>query len=130
MPALRYLLTALLMILPLSGCDMIQQKLGLESTTAKAERDDADGKAVGGGCRQSGRAIEDCYSVYAWLPRPSIYAGWRDMDVYMRENNLETISPQLPPPSPPPPPPPPPPKNKKKTAPVEPAAESPPTEKN
>jgi hypothetical protein len=57
-----------------------------------------EAKAVGSACRQSGRAIEDCYSIYGWLPKAGIYAGWRDMDEYMRENKLETIVPQLPPP--------------------------------
>lgn len=85
----------------LTGCDAVQQKLGMESPTVKAARQEAEGKAVGGACRQSGRAIEDCYSIYAWLPKAAIYEGWRDMDVYMRENKLETVEPQLPPPQPP-----------------------------
>ncbi|MDR2614092.1 MAG: hypothetical protein LBC91_02025 [Candidatus Accumulibacter sp.] len=97
--------TALGALLP--GCDAIQQQMGIVSPSAKAAHDEADGRAVGGACRQSGRAIEDCYAIYSWLPRASIYEGWRDMDAYMRENNLETIAPQLPPVQPPPPPPPP-----------------------
>jgi hypothetical protein len=64
---------------------------------AKAARADAEGRAVGGACRQSGRAIEDCYSIYSWLPKAPIYEGWRDMDAYMRDNKLETVEPQLPP---------------------------------
>lgn len=85
----------------LPGCDIIQQQMGIEDPTAKAARNDAEGRAVGGACRQSGRAIEDCYSIYSWLPKASIYEGWRDMDAYMRENKLETVEPQLPPPQPP-----------------------------
>ena len=85
----------------LAGCDMVQQKLGIEDPAAKAAKSDAEGKAVGGACRQSGRAIEDCYSIYSWLPKASIYEGWREMDSYMRENKIETIEPQLPPPPPP-----------------------------
>ncbi|WP_300319505.1 hypothetical protein [Accumulibacter sp.] len=81
-----------------AGCDLIQQKLGLEDPAAKAARLEAEGRAVGGGCRQSGRAIEDCYSIYSWLQKAAIYEGWRDMDAYMRENKLETVEPQLPPP--------------------------------
>jgi len=53
---------------------------------------------VGSACRQSGRAIEDCYSIYNWLPKASIYEGWKEMDAYMRDNQLETVAPQLPPP--------------------------------
>ena len=117
--ALRIFLTVFLFAFSLPGCDMIQQKMGLENPAAKAAKDEADGKAVGGACRQSGRAIEDCYSIYSWLPRASVYEGWRDMDAYMRDNKLETIAPQLPPPAPPALPAP----KKKKTAPPADAAE-------
>ena len=82
---------------PLSGCDIVQQQMGIENPAAKAARNEAEGRAVGGACRQSGRAIEDCYAIYSWLPKSSIYDGWRDMDAYMRENKLETVEPQLPP---------------------------------
>ncbi len=97
----RTLLIVSALLLALNGCDVIQQKLGLEAPAAKIARSEAEGKAVGGACRQSGRAIEDCYSIYSWLPKSAIYEGWRDMDVYMRENKLETVEPQLPPPQPP-----------------------------
>ena len=86
--------------LGLSGCDLIQQKLGIEAPAVKAARQEAEGKAVGGACRQSGQAIEDCYSIYSWLPKAAIYENWRDMDVYMHENKLPTVEPQLPPPQP------------------------------
>ncbi|KFB76449.1 MAG: hypothetical protein AW06_002441 [Candidatus Accumulibacter cognatus] len=98
---LRSLLITGSLLLALSGCDAVQQKLGLEAPAAKLARDEAEGKAVGGACRQSGRAIEDCYSIYSWLPKAAVYEGWRDMDIYMRENKLETVEPQLPPPQPP-----------------------------
>jgi hypothetical protein len=87
--------------LQFAGCDLINQKLGLEDPAKKEARQESEGKAVGSACRQSGRAIEDCYSIYSWLPKSPIYAGWREMDAYMRENQLETIAPQLPPPEPP-----------------------------
>jgi len=87
--------------LSLSACDQINQKLGLEDLAKKEARMESEGKAVGSACRQSGRAIEDCYSIYNWLPKSAIYGGWREMDAYMRENQLETIAPQLPPPEPP-----------------------------
>jgi hypothetical protein len=91
-----YVIAAAL-LLSLSGCDIIQQQMGIEDPAAKAAKTDAEGKAVGGACRQSGRAIEDCYSIYAWLPKAPIYEGWRDMDAYMRDNKLDTVEPQLPP---------------------------------
>lgn len=101
---LRTALIAGTVLFGATGCDLIQQKLGIENSELKAAKADAEGRAVGGACRQSGRAIEDCYSIYSWLPKASIYEGWRDMDAYMRDNKLETIEPQLPPPPPPTPP--------------------------
>ena len=96
-PSRLYALRALALagVLGLCACDSVQQQLGIESQAAKTAQ--ADGKAVGGACRQSGRAIEDCYSIYSWLPRAAVYDGWREMDGYMRENKLETVEPQLPP---------------------------------
>ena len=85
-------------IVALSGCDQIAQKMGMEDPAKKEARLEPDGKAVGSACRQSGRAIEDCYAIYTWLPKSSIFTGWREMDEYMRENKLETIVPVLPPP--------------------------------
>lgn len=91
----------LTLILALSGCEQVNQKLGLQDPAKKEAQNEAEGKAVGSACRHSGRAIEDCYSIYAWLPKAPIFAGWREMDAYMRESNLETVTPQLPPPEPP-----------------------------
>ena len=88
----------ILAVLGLTACDQISHKLGLEDPAKKEARAEEEAKAVGGACRQSGRAIEDCYAIYSWLPKAGVYAGWRDMDEYMRENKLETIEPQLPPP--------------------------------
>jgi len=88
----------ILSILALTACDQVGQKLGLEDPAKKEAKTEQEAKAVGSACRQSGRAIEDCYSIYGWLPKAGIYAGWREMDEYMRENKLETVEPQLPPP--------------------------------
>ncbi len=99
--SLRTLLIAAALAVALPGCDIIQQQMGIEDPAAKAAKADAEGRAVGGACRQSGRAIEDCYAIYSWLPKASTYEGWRDMDAYMRENKLETVEPQLPPVPPP-----------------------------
>lgn len=90
-----------LVLMPLAGCDQVNQKLGLEDPVKKEARQEAEGKAVGSACRQSGRAIEDCYSIYNWLPKSAIFAGWREMDEYMRQNQIETVVPQLPPAEPP-----------------------------
>lgn len=94
-----FLLSAVLLLVV--GCDQVNQKLGLEDPARKEARLEAEAKAVGSACRHSGRAIEDCYSIYAWLPKAGVYAGWREMDEYMRANQIETIAPQLPPAEPP-----------------------------
>jgi len=75
----------------LAGCDL----LGIEGATVVAERKAAEGKAVGAACRHAGRAIEDCYTLNKKADKASIYAGWREMDDYMRENKLEPVPPQL-----------------------------------
>ena len=87
--------------LALAGCDQVGQKLGLEDPAIKEARLEGEAKAVGSACRHSGRAIEDCYAIYSWLPKAGVYTGWREMDEYMRENKIETIAPQLPPAEPP-----------------------------
>jgi hypothetical protein len=74
-----------------TGCD----QLGIESASAVAGRREADGKAVGGACRHAGRAIEDCYTLNKKADRPAIYAGWREMNEYMRENKIEPVAPVL-----------------------------------
>lgn len=81
----------------LSGCEQISRELGLDAAERKEAKADAEGRAVGSACRQSGRAIEDCYSLYRWLPKASIFAGWREMNDYMVENKLAEVDPKLPP---------------------------------
>ena len=82
----------LLCALLLSGCD----QLGIESTAAVTARKEADGKATGGACRHAGRAIEDCYTLNKKVDKASVYAGWREMSEYMRENKLEPVLPVIP----------------------------------
>jgi hypothetical protein len=75
----------------LAGCDM----LGIESPEKVAATRDADGRAVGAACRQAARAIEDCYVLNKKADRAAIFAGWRDMNDYMRDNKMEAVAPQL-----------------------------------
>ena len=79
----------------LAGCDMIGGALGIESPEKVAAAREADGKAIGGACRHAGRAIEDCYTLNKKADKASIFAGWRDMNDYMRENKIEAVAPQL-----------------------------------
>ena len=75
----------------LAGCDM----LGIDSPEKLAAAREADGKAIGGACRHAGRAIEDCYALNKKADRAAVFAGWRDMNDYMRENKIEPVAPQL-----------------------------------
>src|SRR5688500_2890630 len=75
----------------LSGCEM----LGIESPEKVAAAREAEGRAVGGACRHAGRAIEDCYTLNKRVDKASIFAGWRDMNDYMRENKIESVPPVL-----------------------------------
>ena len=76
-----------------AGCD----QLGIESATALLAKKEADGKATGGACRHAGRAIEDCYTLNKKTDKAAMYAGWREMSEYMRENKLEPVLPVIPP---------------------------------
>jgi hypothetical protein len=73
----------------LAGCDM----LGLESTTAVAARRDAEGRAVGGACRHAARSIEQCYALNKRADKAAVFAGWREMNDYMRENKIDAVPP-------------------------------------
>jgi hypothetical protein len=76
----------------LASCDA----LGIESGTATAARKEADGKAIGSACRHAMRAIEDCYTLNTKASKSAVYAGWREMDEYMRENKIEGVAPVIP----------------------------------
>jgi hypothetical protein len=78
-------------LLGTTGCNLF----GGESAEAVAARREADGKAVGGACRHAGRAIEDCYTLNRRADKAAVYAGWREMNDYMRENKLEPVAPSL-----------------------------------
>ena len=80
----------------LQGCD----QLGIETPVKAQERAAADAKAIGSACRHAMRAIEDCYVLNPKADKAAVYAGWREMDEYMRENKLEGIAPVVPRPEP------------------------------
>ncbi len=84
------LLASLLALVTLTGCEIP----GMESPEKVAALRDADGKAVGGACRHAARAIEDCYAMNRKVDRAAIFAGWRDMNDYMRENKIDPVAPQ------------------------------------
>jgi len=89
----RRALTLALIALPpllLGGCDL----LGGESAEVLAGRREAEGKAVGGACRHAARAIEDCFALNKRADKAAVFAGWREMNDYMRDNKVDAVVPQ------------------------------------
>lgn len=74
----------------LSGCPFS----GGEPPELVAARKEAEGKAVGGACRHAGRAIEDCFALNKRADKAALFAGWREMNDYMRENKIDAVPPQ------------------------------------
>lgn len=85
-----HLIALALCTLPLAACDL----LGLNDDARIAAAREAEGKAVGAACRYSARALEECYGMNPKTSKAAIFAGWRDMDGYMRENNIQVVSPE------------------------------------
>jgi hypothetical protein len=73
----------------LAGCNL----MGGESAEVLAARREAEGKAVGGACRHGGRAIEDCFALNKRSDKAAVFAGWREMNDYMRDNRVEVVPP-------------------------------------
>ena len=82
---------ALLTLAPLwlAGCD----QLGIESATVTAARREAEGKAIGAGCRHSARSVEQCYAQNKRADKAAVFVGWKEMSEYMTENKIEAVPP-------------------------------------
>ena len=80
------------LLISLAACD----QLGIEDPAKLAAAKEAEGKAVGSACRHALRAIEDCYTLNPKAHKAAVFAGWREMDEYMRENKLEGVAPVIP----------------------------------
>jgi len=83
-------LAPLALLVLLAGCELI----GGDAGEALAARNEAEGKAIGGACRHAGRAIEDCFGLNKRADKAALFAGWREMNDYMRENKIEPVSSQ------------------------------------
>ena len=77
----------LVLALLLGGCDLIDQLMA----DPKAAQRESDAKAIGGGCRHGLRSIEDCYAMNEKASKSAIFADWKDMDQYMRDNKIEGV---------------------------------------
>ena len=89
---MKRILLALPLLAALSACE----QLGIDDPAKLAAAKEAEGKAIGSACRHAMRAIEDCYVLNPKAQKAAVYAGWREMDEYMRENKLEGIAPVVP----------------------------------
>ncbi len=85
------IVTALSLLALLAGCEM----LGMESPEKIAAFREGEGKAVGSACRHANRALEDCYALNPKAVKAAIFAGWREMDEYMREYKIEGVAPTV-----------------------------------
>jgi hypothetical protein len=90
LPRRARLLLASVAVLLLAGCEIP----GVYPDPKTVARE-ADSKATGGGCRHAMRSLEDCYVLNPKASKASVFAGWKDMDVYMRENKIEGVAPQV-----------------------------------
>ncbi|WP_042424598.1 hypothetical protein [Comamonas granuli] len=79
---------ALALAMLLAGCDQLQSIPGLGPDPRIAQREE-EAKAIGGACRHALRGPEDCYALNPKANKAAIFAGWKDMDQYMRENKIE-----------------------------------------
>ena len=86
----RWLLAACA-LLAAAGCDY----LGLQPLSQIEARKESEGRAIGGACRQAGRALEDCYTFNPHMSKAAIFNGWREMNDYMLQNRLTEIRPEV-----------------------------------
>jgi hypothetical protein len=79
----RYFIASCVVLL-LAGCEIP----GVYPDPKVVQRE-ADAKATGSACRYALRGIEDCYTLNPKAQRALVFAGWKEMDTYMRENKIE-----------------------------------------
>ena len=79
----------LLSSLFLAGCSYF----GIEDQADVAAKKEANNKTIGAACRFSTRSIEQCYDKNPKAVKADVFQGWKDMDIYMRENNLTGVPP-------------------------------------
>lgn len=96
--SLRTLLILLLSMPLLASCDMLYDVLDIPDPQARAAAAEAEGRAIGGGCRHSGRSLEDCYAMNPQVSKAAVFTGWREMNDYMIANNLPEVPSQIVPP--------------------------------
>lgn len=89
---LRRLVLPGLLLSSLTACD----RLGIPDPAKEAAEREAEGRAIGSACRQSGRAMEDCFTLNQKASKAAIFNGWREMNDYMMQNKIEAVKPEYP----------------------------------
>jgi hypothetical protein len=95
-PPLRRLALILLLLPALAGCERLVDQLDLPDPKKEAIAAEAEGKAIGSACRHAGRSLEDCYVVNPSATKASVFTGWKEMNDYMTQNNIEVVPSKLP----------------------------------
>jgi hypothetical protein len=73
----------------LAGCEFDIEKIpGLGPDPVMLARE-ADARAQGAACRHGLRSIEDCFNLNPRASKAQIFAGWKEMDDYMRTHKIE-----------------------------------------
>ncbi len=67
-------------IFVLSGCEY------LKDNSEEIAMNNA--KAIGAACRQIGTPLIECYASSPKVNKGNIFAGWKEMDAYMRDNKI------------------------------------------
>lgn len=88
-------LAPLFLLLSLAACEQLSDALDLPDPKKTAALAEAEGKAIGSACRQTGRSLEDCYALNVKVQKAAIFAGWREMNDYMMQNNLPEVPSQV-----------------------------------
>jgi hypothetical protein len=70
--------------LTLAGCDA----LGIETVPQIAAKRDAEAHAIGSACRHAVQSIEDCFRSNPKAVKAAVFNGWKEFDIYMRENEI------------------------------------------
>lgn len=68
----------------MAGCEA----LGIETATQLAAKKEAEARAIGSACRHAVRSIEDCFGSNPKAGKAAVFAGWKEMDQYMRDNEI------------------------------------------
>ncbi|QLG88380.1 hypothetical protein HQ393_09040 [Chitinibacter bivalviorum] len=82
--ALKTIALLLPLTLMLGGCDQVLEM---------ANKQKANGKAIGAACRHSGRSLEDCYQRNSRIAKADIFAGWKEMNEYMQSKKIDVVPP-------------------------------------